>query len=162
MSVAFSGPIVKGGKGREYSELKEMASAGSLQFDGLGDELPCSLSQLPSAPFTVTCVYSLEASLHVGSAGIAAFWGGSSGVLLVQSQGALCEDLKVLTQFLMPHVVFVALTGELNCCPMQRAVFPFHPKALQMLVRGKVFPPLLESCVCSYTLNTQFKETFTS
>lgn len=89
MSVPFSGPIVKGGKGREYSELREMASAGSLQFDGLGDELPFSLSQLPSAPFTVTCVYSLEALLHVESAGITSFWGGSSGALLLQSQGVL-------------------------------------------------------------------------
>lgn len=28
------------GKWREYSELKEIASDGSLQFHGLGDELP--------------------------------------------------------------------------------------------------------------------------
>lgn len=40
MSLAFSGPIVKWEKGREYSELKEIASDGSLQFHGLGDELP--------------------------------------------------------------------------------------------------------------------------
>lgn len=46
------------------------------------------------------------------------------------------------------HVVFVALIGELNCCTLQHAVFPFYPKALQILVQGKVFPPLYLGELC--------------
>lgn len=36
----FLGPLLEGKKGRGYSELKEIASDGSLQFHGLADELP--------------------------------------------------------------------------------------------------------------------------
>jgi len=56
MSLAFSGPIVKGEKGREYSELKEMASDGSLQFHGLGDELPL---------FASIAISSIDCNLHL-------------------------------------------------------------------------------------------------
>lgn len=61
------------------------------------------------------------------------------------------------------HVVFVALIGELNCCTLQHAVFPFYPKALQILVQGKVrsfLLSILESCVCSYTLNNVIQRDF--
>lgn len=56
MSPAFSGPIVKGEKGREYSELKEIASDGSLQFHGLGDELPL---------FPSIAISSIDCNLHL-------------------------------------------------------------------------------------------------
>lgn len=75
MSLAFSGPIVKGEKGREYSELKEIASDGSLQFHGLGDELPL----FPSiAISSIDCNLYLQpgkAPLLAGSAGIVTFSG---------------------------------------------------------------------------------------
>lgn len=82
MSLAFSGTIVKGEKGREYSELEEIASDGSLQFHGLGDELPL---------FPSIAISSIDCNLYLKPGKHHFLWEvlelslsgeGSSGVLL--------------------------------------------------------------------------------
>lgn len=87
MSLAFSGPIVKWEKGREYSELKEIASDGSLQFYGLGDELPF---------FPSIAISFIDCNLHLQPGKnhfswevleLALFGEGSLGVLLPLMQG---------------------------------------------------------------------------
>lgn len=87
MSLAFSGAVVKGEKGREYSELKEIASDGSLQFHGLGDELPL----FPSiAISSIDCDLRLQPGKHHFSwemLELSLFGEGSSGVLLPLIQG---------------------------------------------------------------------------
>lgn len=59
------------------------------------------------------------------------------------------------------HVVFVALIGELNCCTLQHAVFLSIPKLCKFLCKVKSFLlSILESCVCSYTLNNVIQRDF--
>lgn len=149
MSLAFSGPIVEGGKGREYSELEEIASAGSLQFHGLGDELPFSHS---------IAISSIHCNLHLQPGKHRFSWEGLESPLLGGVQVCSYPCCRALDTADLKDVVwvsevprdFTALIWELNLYTLHNFFSPM-PKLYKCLCKVSI-KHALKSHVYSHAL----------